>query len=419
MGEKSTKKLQRKAFFSGVIATLLAIALLYFLYMTLPIGIGASHPDTAATIRKTKEIQRLVDRYYLGDVDEQTMTDTLFLGQVAGLGDRYSTYYTKEQYEQVKKSRAGAYTGIGVTIARSADDSAIEIVSVEEGTPADEAGIRAGDLILEVEGENVTSDTTGELTERIAENTGKSITMKLKRPADEAADSEDSDANQAGTAEGTQTVAASSQEDASVFTVEVTPRKLETETVTGSMVNEQIGLIHITEFSKVTSDQFKETLESLQSQGMTKLILDLRDNGGGLVSSACAIGRQILPQGIIVYEEDKNGERIYERNEEDNGFSMPLAVLVNENTASAAEILAGAIHDDEIGTLIGTKTFGKGIVQDDFLLSDGSCLKLTVRHYFTPDGNDIHGKGIEPDIEVEAANDGTDPQLDRAVQELS
>jgi carboxyl-terminal processing protease len=387
MDEKSAKKVKRKSFFSGVIATLLAVALLYFIYMIVPVGDGASHPDSIQTIKKAKEIQRIIDRNYLGDVNEQTETDTMFLGMVAGLGDRYSTYYTAEQYEEIQKERNGEYIGIGVTIAQNADDGAMEIVSVGSGTPAENAGIQAGDRICSINGLDVTGYSSSDLSDLIEKYVGTEISMELQRGSD-------------------------------LFTVSVTPEQMETETVTGSMLDGEIGYIHITQFAKITVDQFEDTMKSLSDQGMQKMILDLRDNGGGLVSSACEIGRQILPEGIIVYEEDKDGNRIYERNDEDNGFSMPLVVLVNENTASAAEILAGAIKDDGIATIVGKTTFGKGIVQNDFRLSDGSYLKLTVRHYYTPDGNDIHGKGIEPDVTVDAASDGSDPQLDKAKELL-
>ena len=385
MDDKSAKKMKRKSFFSGVIATLLAIALLYFIYMIVPVGGGASHPDSIQTIKKAKAIQRIIDRYYLGDVNEQSETDTMFLGQVAGLGDRYSTYYTAEQYEEIQKERNGKYIGIGVTIAQSADGDAAEIVSVGDGTPAASAGIQKGDLIYRINGEDVTGYSSSDLSDLIEKYVGTEITMELKRG-----------------------------ENGDMVTVSVTPEQMETETVTGSMLDGGIGYIHITQFAKITVDQFKNTMKSLEDQGMQKMILDLRDNGGGLVDSACEIGRQILPKGIIVYEEDKDGKRIYEKNDEDNGFSMPLVVLVNENTASAAEILAGAIKDDGIATIVGKTTFGKGIVQNDFRLPDGSYLKLTVRHYYTPDGNDIHGTGITPDVEVDAAGDGSDPQLDQA-----
>lgn len=388
MDEKSAKKLKRKCFFSGVIATLLAVALLYFIYMIVPFGSGASHPDSIQTIRKAKEIQGIIQKYYLGEVDEQSQTDTMFLGQVAGLGDKYSCYYTAEEYAEVQKERKGNYIGIGVTIAQNSESGETEVVAVGDGTPAETAGIQAGDYILKINGDDATGLSTSEISDLIEEYVGQEITMELKRG-----------------------------EDGETYSVTVTPEQMETETVTGSMLDETTGYIHITQFAKITVDQFEETMQSLEDQGMQKLILDLRDNGGGLVDSACEIGRQILPKGIIVYEEDKNGRRIYEKNDEDNGFDMPLVVLVNENTASAAEILAGAIKDDGIGTLVGTTTYGKGIVQNDFRLSDGSYLKLTVRHYYTPDGNDIHGKGIEPDVEVEAADDGSDPQLAKA-QEL-
>ena len=186
------------------------------------------------------------------------------------------------------------------------------------------------------------------------------------------------------------------------------------------MIDEQIGYIAITEFDDVTDEQFMEALDALESQGMKKLIIDLRDNGGGLVDVTCAILDRLLPEGLIVYTEDKYGNRQEESSDAENYFSGDMAVLVNGNSASASEIFAGAVKDYGVGTLIGTQTFGKGIVQSLFPLSDGSAVKITVSRYYTPAGNNIHEVGITPDIVLEAdGNEEEDNQLQKAIEVLS
>ena len=204
---------------------------------------------------------------------------------------------------------------------------------------------------------------------------------------------------------------------------DVERRKLENETVTYEMMEDGIGYIQIQEFDDVTVDQFSEALDACRREGMQGLILDLRGNPGGNLSTVCEIARMMLPEGLIVYTEEKNGDREEYTCDGSRQLTEPLVVLVDSNSASASEILAGAVKDYGIGTLVGTTTFGKGIVQRIMKLSDGSAVKLTVSKYYTPKGNNIHEIGISPDVEVpfEAEaylEDGTDNQLDKAVEVL-
>ena len=192
------------------------------------------------------------------------------------------------------------------------------------------------------------------------------------------------------------------------------------QSVNSRMLENQVGYIQITEFTGVTASQFQTAYEELTAQGMQKLVIDLRGNPGGLVDSVCDTLSQILPEGVIVYTEDKNGNRSERDCAGESPIDIPLAVLVNEESASASEIFAGAVKDYEIGTIVGTTTYGKGVVQNTFRLSDGSVIRLTIAHYYTPEGNDINGVGITPDVEVEQSEDSeTDVQLEKALEVLA
>ena len=385
-----------KWFICGAAAALLAAALLYFVFMVIPAGGSPAKPDTVQTIRKAKEIERLIGKHYLGEINEKTQTDMMFVGQVAGLGDQYSRYYTKEAYEELRNRRQGEYTGIGINFMQRAEDGAMVVVSVSEGSPAEKAGLKPDDIMLQVAGQDTAGMTTSDLISLIQENTGKEIEIAVRR----------------------------GQEETPVI-LHVTPGSVETITVTGKMLDDKkTGLITISQFARITVEQYQKTYKELQDQGMKQMILDLRGNGGGLVESACDIAKMLLPEGTIVYEEDKNGNKKYHNNDQASGFTLPLAVLVDEGTASAAEILTGAIQDYETGTIVGTQTFGKGIVQNIYRLSDGSVIQLTVTHYYTPKGNDIHEKGITPDIKIPTAEEppktaAEDPQLQAALKTLS
>ena len=363
---------KRGYFISGVVITLMVVALFYFLFMINPIVDGATKPDTIQTIKKAKEIQRLIDHYYLFDIDEQEQTEYMFVGQVAALGDKYSAYYTAEEYSQMMESIEGEYLGIGVTIAQRAEDGEMLIVSITEDGPADKAGVMDNDIIREVNGEEVNGMTSSEVSTLIRSDEDETVDLLLYR------ESEDKE-----------------------IELSVPLAEIEQNTVRSRMLDGKIGYLQITQFAGVTEAQYKAALEELQDDGMEKLIIDLRDNPGGLVDSACNILSTILPEGNLVYQEDKEGKRTYKYNDDGDTLGVPLVVLVNENSASASEIFTGAIKDYEAGTIIGEQTYGKGIVQNYFRLSDGSAVRLTVTKYFTPNGNDIHEKGITPDIVVE------------------
>ncbi len=345
-------------------------------------------------LKKLKLLEESIDEYYLEDVENEQMENSLYKGFVAGLGDPYSTYYSKEELEEVYDSTEGIYYGIGAYISLDEATGGGKITKVMPNTPAEEAGVHDNDIIVAVDGENVLGMTLSEIVSKVKGPEKTQVMLTLYR-------------------EG----------EADYLEIPVTRMKIESPTVTYEMYEDGIAYIQITEFDSVTTDQFREKLNQAKSEGMKSLILDLRDNPGGNLSDVVDISEELLPKGLVVYTEDRDGKRKEYSCDGENEIQVPMVVLVNGNSASAAEILAGAIKDYDKGTILGTTTFGKGIVQRIFGLSDGSAIKLTVSHYYTPNGNDIHGVGIEPDETLELdyekyLEDKSDNQLERAKQIL-
>ncbi len=321
--------------------------------------------------KKAAELADLIDQYYYEDIDQKSLIEGMYAGMVEGLDDPYSSYFTAEEYASFNESTTGIYYGIGTVLTQSMDTKIVKILHVYPGTPAEEAGIRDGDVIVKVEDIEADSVELSELTSHIKGEEGTKVHLELIR---------------AGESEHLQ--------------VDVERRQIEVPTVEYQMLEGNVGLIQITEFSTATPEQFDHAVKDLQEKGMASMIVDLRNNPGGVLQSVCTMLDEILPEGLLVYTEDKYGSRSNYKSDK-NCMTIPMTVLINENSASASEIFAGAIKDYKYGTLIGTTTFGKGIVQSIIPLEDGSALKITMAKYFTPNGNYIHDKGIEPDIELE------------------
>lgn len=360
---------------------------------------GELNLTSTAVEDKITEIETLVQKYYLNEIDTEQVENYLYKGMIAGLDDAYAAYYTKEEYQSMMDSTNGSYYGIGVEMSQNMTTGIITITRVFEGSPAEEAGLLPGDVIYKVQDTEVTGEDLTKVVSMIKGAEGTTVPISVAR-------------------EG----------ESDYLTFDVERRTIEIATVEHRMLDGNIGYISIASFDDVTVNQFLTALEDLENQGETALIIDLRNNGGGLVSSAGSILDRLLPEGLIVYTEDKYGNREELKSDAENYFDKPLAVLVNGNSASASEIFAGAIKDYGIGTLVGTQTFGKGIVQKVYPLSDGTAVKLTVSKYYTPKGNNIHGIGITPDVEVEldadVANAITIPeekdnQLQKAVEILT
>lgn len=350
---------------------------------------------SAETMRKLGILEEMVGDYYLEDVEEADMQQGVYKGLIEALDDPYSVYYTPEELEDLQEKTEGIYYGIGARVSIDSDTQLPKIASVISGSPAEEAGLLANDLLYKVDETEVQGMDLSSAVALVKGDEGTTVHLTVIR-----------------------------QGEADYLEIDVVRRKLENETVTQKMLENNIGYIQIQEFDDVTLEQFQEAMSACRGAGMEGLIIDLRGNPGGNLSTVCDIAREILPKGLIVYTEDKNGEREEYSCDGTNQLDVPLVVLVDGNSASASEILAGAVKDYGIGTLVGTTTYGKGIVQRIMKLSDGSAVKLTVSKYYTPNGNNIHKIGIAPDVEVSFEpeaylEDGTDNQLDKAVEVLS
>lgn len=325
--------------------------------------------DLAFT-QKIKYLENMIDEEYLGEISTDKLEEGVYAGLIYGLGDVYSRYYTKDEYEQESVTTEGSYVGIGVAMQKYTAGG-VQIVECYKGSTAEEAGIKVDDVITAINGEDITDTELQDVVSMIKDNEDKDVVLTVQRKG----------------------------EDTQEITVKVS--NVELPSVFGEMLDENTGYIQITEFKGVTVEQYEEVFADLKEQGMERLVVDLRDNPGGLLNVVCDILRDILPEGLIVYTEDKNGNRSEETCDGKNPLDMPLAVLVNGNSASASEIFAGAVKDYGIGTIVGTTTYGKGVVQSIRQLSDGSAVKLTIANYYTPKGNSINKTGIRPDVEVE------------------
>lgn len=319
---------------------------------------------------KADIIQSYLDKYYVDELDEGQVEEMLYAGMMAGVGDRYTYYLTEDSLDQYMENSNGNFDGVGIEVY-STQEGEVIISSVMAGQPAETAGMMAGDVIIGVDGEDMRGKVISDVAAKIRGEHGTEVTIQvLRRSTGETLE----------------------------FTMERTTVVLES--VSSRMIDGTIGYISLTGFKENTYTQFKEALDALQEAGMKGLILDLRDNPGGLVKSVYEIGEELLPEGTMVYTLDKNENR-NDLKCDGEYLDIPLVVLVNENSASASEIFAGAVKDTGRGTLVGTQTFGKGLVQRLFTLPDGSGLNITIQKYYTPNGTSIHGVGIEPDEVVQ------------------
>lgn len=375
-------------FFIGVLTTLLSLGLTIGVYVTqtdasqLQIGkvtvlrndseedAQSTSVQTNSIMNKIKVLESIINTYYLGDVTNEALADGIYKGLLASLEDPYSCYYTAKEYAQLMESSNGIYCGIGATVSQDVKTGVMTIVKPFLDGPAYSAGVLPNDIIYKVNGEDVTSKDLSEVVSRMKGEEGTEVVLTVVR------DGEELD-----------------------FTIQ--RGRIEVPTVEYKMLDNQIGYISVAEFDKVTATQYRKAIETLESQGMKGLVVDLRNNPGGRLETVVDMLDRMLPKGLIVYQEDKSGKRDEETSSDKEQFTKPLSVIINGNSASASEIFAGAIQDYGIGTIVGTTSFGKGIVQSIIPLKDGTAVKVTVSKYFTPNGRNIHGTGIEPDVEVE------------------
>ena len=322
---------------------------------------------------KAQYIQDLISEYYYYNEDMQDLADGIYEGMLESLGDPYSVYYDEEAFTALMESTTGTYCGIGVVVQQNIETMVITVVNPYEGCPGYEAGVQPGDIILGADDIDFTNMDLNEAVSYIKGEEGSQVVLHILR-GEEKKD------------------------------ITVTRRMIDIPTVAYEVLEGNIAHIVIASFDEVTYEQFTEAVEQAQKDGCEGFIFDVRDNGGGLYDTVVAMLDDLLPEGKIVYTEDKNGYQETEYSDADC-LEAPMVVLINGNSASASEIFAGAIQDYGVGKIIGTKSFGKGIVQSIISLGDGTALKVTVSSYFTPNGRNIHGDGITPDIEVELPQD--------------
>ena len=385
----------QKRFWQGALCGALAVLLglgLVSCAGSLPF-LGKEEAVSQETKEKLSGIQALIQKEYIGEVDEDALQTGICQGYVGALGDPYSAYYDEEQTSALMETTQGEYGGIGVVLTQNLDTGVTTASSVYEDSPAMKAGMKDGDIIYQVEGRDVSGMALEEISGSIKGEKGTTVEITVLRG-----------------------------EEREEVTLTITRDTIQAETVKTRMLEDEIGYLAISEFDSVTLEQYREGLAELTAQGMEGLIVDLRGNPGGNLDTVCEILDLMLPEGLIVYTEDKDGNRQEFTSDEAQEVQVPLAVLVDGNSASASEIYAGAIQDYGIGQIVGTKTYGKGVVQTIYDLKDGTSLKLTVAEYFTPNGRNIDGEGITPDVEVTYQRDENDPeadnQLDRAVETL-
>ena len=336
---------------------------------------------------KLNAIDSVLESFYFGDVDDETAKDNIYKAYLSSYGDKYTMYYTADEYKALKESTNGKFYGIGA-VCQLSGEGGVLLVDVYDNGAGYQAGLRSGDRVVNVDGRDITDMELSSAVALIKGDKGTSVTLEVIR--------------------GTERLTFSAVRDA-----------VEAKTVSYTLLDNNIGYLSISQFEEVTTKQFKAAVEDLQSQGMKGLVIDIRNNPGGLLDTVVGMLKYMLPDGRIVYTEDKQGNRKEYKGQDNDEFNLPLAVIVNGNSASASEIFAGAIQDYGKGTIIGTQTYGKGIVQTVKPLTDGSAIKFTIAKYFTPKGQDIHGKGVTPDMVVEYDTDAdVDTQLDAAIKNV-
>ncbi|MBR6684008.1 MAG: S41 family peptidase [Firmicutes bacterium] len=375
LAEKYEKKIWWRGFAAGAAACIALLLAISFFGQPSAFNVwkkgGITPKQAEAMVNKADALIRKLDENYLENLDDNELLDGAYHGLVSAVGDKYTRYYDEEEYQDYKESSNGRYVGIGVTV-RLSETGGAEITIVEENGPAYEAGLAVGDVIVGADENDLTSLDLEKMVSFIKGEEGTQVKI-------------------------TYICAATGNKEV----VDVTRRTIESKTVEGEILEEGIGYLRIVSFDGVTTDQFITTLDELKAENLQGLIIDLRDNPGGRLDVVNAIVDQILPAGIITYTEDKSGEQEIYYSTDDAVLDLPLVLLVNHNAASASEIMAGAIQDREAGILVGTTTYGKGIVQVTSSFDDGTAIKVTTSKYYTPNGSYIHQIGITPDIMID------------------
>lgn len=351
------------------------------------VSCGIRLSEDASSEEKLSVLKGLIGENYIGDVDEEALEEGIYKGYIQGLEDPYSVYYNEEETKDLYETTEGEYSGIGAVLSQDLESGVITLVQIYEDSPAAKAGLKDNDILTKVGDIEVTGMDLSEVVTYIKGEKGTDVDLTVLRG-----------------------------EDAEEITVTATRDTVEAQTVKYEMLEGQTGYLSVSEFDSVTYAQYEEALNELTAQGMTGLIVDLRNNPGGNLNTVCEMLDLVLPKGTIVYTEDKDGKRETATSDDEHQINVPMVVLVNGNSASASEIYAGAIQDYGIGKIVGTQTYGKGVVQQIFDLGDGTSVKLTIAEYFTPTGRSIDGEGITPDVEVEYEADENNPEADNQLE---
>lgn len=336
---------------------------------------------------KLNAIVDAVENNYLEDIDKEALYEEAIRGMVAAIGDPYTSYFTKDEYDSFMEKMGGVYDGIGVVVSYAEDERTVIVVAPFKDSPGEKAGIIPGDLVIEVDGVDVVGMPLDKVVELIKGEKGTEVVLTVVRNEE-------------------------------TIDIPIKRDTIEIPTIEYALKENNIGYIAMSGFDQVTEIQFKEALVELDKQGQEGLIIDLRNNPGGYLHIVYAIVDELLDKdNMVVYTEDRYGNREELVTVSNNSFEKPLVILINGNSASASEILAGAVKDHKIGVLVGETTFGKGLVQRTFEMVDGSAVKVTISKYYTPNGNYIHSIGIEPDVYVEQDYETEeDEQLDKAIE---
>ena len=322
---------------------------------------------------KAEILSSYTNRFYLNDIDYGKMGDIIYKAMVSGLDDKYAAYYTKDEYKDISEKTKGEFCGIGAYISQGKNDNSLKVAGVVKGGPAEKAGIKKGDIIVEVDGENIQGKDSSYAVSKMKGKKGTNVSISVVRKGNKKP-----------------------------ITFNIKREVIHDNTVSYKMLDNNIGYISVSAFETVTKKQFKSAVDCLEKKNEKGLIIDLRDNGGGLLDTALDMLDHILPKKLVVYTKDKNGVAEEYYTKDDKEIKIPIVILVNGNSASASEVFCGALRDYGKAKLLGTKTFGKGIVQSSFAFRDGTGLKFTTSKYYTPKGINIHGTGFEPDIKVKS-----------------
>lgn len=369
---------------------------LYTYFTKNPISISAKS-NSKDISNKLNQYRKIIDKYYLGDVDETKLEEGVIKGYIEGLDDPYTEYISKEDMDSYLDDTMGNFVGIGIYMIKNTKYDKIQVLSTIKGSPAEEAGIQAGDLIVSVDGVEYKADDMTTVSNKIKGEEGTKVTIELLRGSEN-------------------------------IKYELTRSKVKVNQVEGKVLSNDIGYIKFTSFDETTAEDFKKQYQELAKKNIKSLIIDLRNNGGGIVDQALEIADYIADKdSVLLYEVDKNNKETVRKAKTDPIINMPIVILTNENTASASEILAGALKDLGKAKTVGTTTYGKGVIQQILKLNDGSGLKITIEEYQTPNKNKINKVGIEPDEKVELPDsvesiftikESEDTQLQKAIDML-